>query len=533
MLSSLPHSLLSRLDFVAAAGEEIAQPVDLLPSRIVEHSLRGHEAEYGGFIKARVSHGFDLQPGATVWVPKPGHLGRYRPITALGLRDRVLLRALTNELSRDIPPFDRSFHAQQMFQQRPLETDAPYIVIADVSSFYFFIDHELLASRVVDLTARADTAEATREVLDGLLGRPYGLPQNFGPSAPLSEVFIAPVERRLLRSGIMTFRANDDFRLCAGSWGEALQALERLQEEVSQVGLDLNGDKSWILKRDTYASNLALADEYLATALESVDDDLPEIDPYTGAPVEDEAEEEDADEDWEGDAVHEQNGDDSSGENALSDAAMAAAFSNVFHQAASQRLSDLSLNGFVRSANRQAMTVSLVVLTRLGSDAAVDVGAQMVAVDPLLTRDYVRYLRALPAKGTDAADRVQAALERFRGHAPFWTQAWLVDVLLDPRAELTGDLVDWLRALLKSRAPAVLRMRAALALTFHGKLSAQAVAEMLDELPAAARPDAVAAMALAGSASSATAAAAFPDDRLLRWVFEFASEHREDPGALL
>lgn len=263
MFSNLPQSLLGRLDFVAATREEIAQPVDLLPSRIVEHAVRGHEVEYGGLIKAKVSQGFDLEPGATVWVPKPGHLGRYRPITALGLRDRVLLRALTNELSSDIPPFDRSFQAQQVFQQRPLETDAPYIVVADVSSFYFFVDHELLASRVVDLTARADTAEATREVLDGLLGRPYGLPQNFGPSTPLSEIFIAPVERRLLRSGITTFRANDDFRLCAGSWGEALQALERLQEEVSQVGLDLNGEKSWLLKRDTYASNLTLAEKYV------------------------------------------------------------------------------------------------------------------------------------------------------------------------------------------------------------------------------------------------------------------------------
>jgi hypothetical protein len=108
-----------------------------------------------------------------------------------------------------------------------------------VSAFYLFVDHQLLASRLIDLTARADTSEAIRAVLDGLIGRPYGLPQNFGPSMPLSEAFIAPVERHMLRAGITTFRSNDDFRLCAASWGDALQALERLHEEVNRVGLDL------------------------------------------------------------------------------------------------------------------------------------------------------------------------------------------------------------------------------------------------------------------------------------------------------
>lgn len=524
MFLSLARSLWPRLDFDRATRDEIADPIDSLPSRIVEHAVRGNEAQYAELIEAQSSLGFDIAPSATVWVPKPGHLGRYRPITALGLRDRVVLRALTNELSTDIPPQDRSFQAQQTFQQRPLETDAPYVVIADVASFYFFVDHELLASRLVDLTARADTAEATREMLDGLVGRPYGLPQNFGPSVPLSEAFIAPVERRLVRSGTVTFRANDDFRLCTRSWGEALQALERLQEEVSQVGLDLNGDKSWILKRETYASNLTLAGTYLAQALESVEDDFPDIDTYAGELVEDD-DERDEDEEQAEEGV--------TGEGAEAEAGAAAAFSGVFERVAGRRLSGERLDGFERTANRQALTVSLAALTRLGSDAVVDVGAQMVAVDPLLTRQYVRYLRALPAEGTVSAERIQATLDRFRGHAPFWTQAWMADVLLDPRAELTGAVLVWLRALLESRAPAVLRMRAAIAMAFHGELDVQAIAEMIDGLPPAARADAVAAMALARSANGGIAAAAFADDRLLRWVFDFASLHREDPSPLL
>jgi hypothetical protein len=512
---TLPTSLRARLDFACATVDEIGQPIDSLPSRIVEHAVRGHEAEYAALIEAKCSSGFDVEVATSVWVPKAGGIGRYRPVAALGLSDRVLLRALANELDADIPEFERSFEAQQAFQRRPLETEASHIVIADVASFYFFVDHELLASRLVDLTARADTAEATRDVLDGLVGRSYGLPQNFGPSAPLSEAFIGPVDRRMARAGVATFRSNDDFRLCAEGWGAALQALERLQEEVSQVGLDLNGDKSWILKRETYEANLGLADRYLADVLASVEDDFPEVDSYTGAPVEGDADDEPGDEDSEEDAAAE------------------AAYATVFELAAGRRLSDAKLSGFERSANRQALTVALFVLTRIGSAAVVESGAQMTAVDPVLTRQYVNYLRALPADGQTAANWVQAGLGKFHGHAPYWTQAWMVNVLLDPRVDLTEQVIDWLQALLGSRAPAVLRMRAAMALAFHGQLRAQAIAESLDELPAAARPEAVAAIAFAGSASTSTAVEGFADDRLLRWVFEIASQHRSDPSPLL
>jgi hypothetical protein len=76
-------------------------------------------------------------------------------------------------------------------------------------------------------------------------------------------------------------------------------------------------------------------------------------------------------------------------------------------------------------------------------------------------------------------------------------------------------------------------MRAALALAFHGQLSSNAIAQLIDGLPAAAQPDAVAAMALAGSASMSTINAVIGDDRLARWVFEFASAARHDPSVLL
>lgn len=527
VLTALPHDLRSRLNFTSATADEIAEPIDTLPSRIVERALAGRDEDYAKLVEAKTSQSMEVAPAETVWVPKPGHIGRYRPIAALGIVDRVLLRALTSELAGDVPAFDRSFAAHQAFQQQPVETGSRYVVVADVASFYFFVEHQLLAARLVDLTARADTAEATRVLLDGLIGRPYGLPQNFGPSTPLSEAFIGPVERRMQRAGVVTFRSNDDFRLCADGWGDALQALERLQEEVSAVGLDLNGEKSWILKLDTYTRNMELIDELLAEALASADDeDLPDIDAYTGEPVaHDENENEDEDED-EGEGEGE-------GENDA-DAALADLAVRIFEHAATQRLADQRMDGFHRTATRQAIVTGLHLLTRTGSDAGVTDGAKMVAIDPLLARPYVGYLRALDAEGPITAQRVQQTLALFRGHAPYWTQAWLANALLDPRVTLTKDSVAFLERLLGSRAPAALRMRAALVLAFHGRLGAAEIAATLDGLPPSARPDAVAAMAVSSArGGSRRALPTYPDDRLLQWVAEFAIEHREDPGPLL
>src|SRR5204863_9646117 len=119
--------------------------------------------------------------------------------------------------------------------------------------------HQLLESRIVESSARADTAESIRAVLTGLSERQYGLPQNFVPSDALSDLYISWVERRLVRRGIATYRVNDDFRLGTDTWGEALQALELLGQELSLIGLDLNAEKSWILGREKYESHLGLA----------------------------------------------------------------------------------------------------------------------------------------------------------------------------------------------------------------------------------------------------------------------------------
>ena len=199
----------------------------------------------------------------------------------------MLLRALTNDLTTRVQWPDRSYEASRRFQQQVLEEEFSHVVVADIASFYFYIDHDRLETQIVEASARADTARAIRTLLFGINGKPFGIPQNFRPSDLLSELYIAPFQRNLVRRGVFAYRHNDDFRLGAYGWGEALKALESLQAEVNRAGLDLNGEKSWILKRDTYESNLNASNRLFREALadvEAADIDI-EVDPYTGEPL--------------------------------------------------------------------------------------------------------------------------------------------------------------------------------------------------------------------------------------------------------
>ena len=385
----------------------------------------------------------------------------------------------------------------------PLEYD--YVVIADVASFYFFVDHQILEQRIVDSTAQADTAEALRSLLAAVLNRPYGLPQNFWASDVLADLYISWVQRRLQRAGIPTFRHNDDFRLGAASFGAGLQALERLQEELNAVGLDLNGEKSWILLRENYEANLDLHGKIVEEALPD-EGGLVSIDPYTGEPRDDEPQEDVSDEEAE---------------------RIAAA---VFEHATTRLLSDERLTGFEVRAHRDLLNTALWYFRKSQSFAALELGPNLVAVDPSFAQAYAGYLDALTPSdtATETSVRILEVLERFRGHAPYWVQAWLIEPLLAPAADLSDDAAAWLRELLASRAPAVLRARAALGLAVHRKLDAAAVIAIFDAMPAAAKPDLVAALAFVEPEQTQSVKAVVESGHLFHWIFDYATEHSDD-----
>ena len=476
----------------------------MLPSRVVEKALDGHERDYGQAIHARLLAGMEVNVQESIWAPKPGPLGRYRWLTLIPIRERVLLRALVMDLGDDAPIPERSGEAFNAFQAAPLEVpEHQYITVSDVASFYFYVDHQLLESRVVEASAKADTAEAIRAVLASIGNRSYGLPQNFAPSDALSEVYISWVERRLARAGVPTYRHNDDFRLGAPTWGEALRSLERLGDELSSVGLELNGEKSWIIGREKYEANLGLADEIFQAA---IPDDVPAVDPYTGEPLEPEG-------------------------GPPSDEEMLAFGQAIFEQAAVDRLSDERMTGFQLRANRELLNTGLAIFRNATSDAGLQRGPALVAVDPAFAQSYSWYLESLADadEADETSSRILAVVDRYGGHTPHWVQAWLINPLLAPRAQLNENARAWLQGILNSDAPSMLRGRAAIALAAHEQIDVGEVARLFNVFPSATRPDLVAALGfLQPDETDAPVRAVIGSEHLYRWIFDYASANSDD-----
>ncbi len=78
MRISVAPELAGRLELRSAVEQEIAAPRTLLPSRVVEAALGDHIADYASAVLAQVRSGTEVEAQETVWVPKPGRVGRYR-----------------------------------------------------------------------------------------------------------------------------------------------------------------------------------------------------------------------------------------------------------------------------------------------------------------------------------------------------------------------------------------------------------------------------------------------------------------------
>lgn len=216
-------------------------------------------------------------PGQIVTVRKSGH--GVRPVAELSVRDRVLYRVLVRRWTDVLPEPDRTSAAYDRFLQAPLRTDQPprYVVSSDVTACYEYIDHGVLAREVLARTGDADAVEALTDLLGGLMGRSYGLPQQSEPSDVLADAYLSIVERRLLRQGLRLWRYNDDFRIAVDSWSAALNAVDALERACRDVGLALNDLKTVIRKGETYETTLSRRDEILKEISEEVEVDLTEV----------------------------------------------------------------------------------------------------------------------------------------------------------------------------------------------------------------------------------------------------------------
>ena len=212
-------------------------------------------------------------PSEASFVPVPKVNNATRLAALMTLTDRAVYFALVEPLRARIeqalisddqllwPRAVDKDKAWSTLETAPLEEDGAYIVLADVSSFYESIDHDLLAARLVELTGNVPVVHALRDFLGKVMGARRGIPQGLDVSDVLATAYLSSVDGLMSRSLWPYFRHGDDVRIVVPDHGAGRQALHLFETGLRSVGLTLNGQKSRILLRATYQSHLEAVNE--------------------------------------------------------------------------------------------------------------------------------------------------------------------------------------------------------------------------------------------------------------------------------
>jgi hypothetical protein len=480
MAIQLAEPLLKRLKLEQSLRAERDRAQDRLPSRVAEDAVASHGRKYATWLAGACAAGFDPAPQEVMWMPK-GPL-RYRPLSALPLAERVVFRAFADDLARNVTPLDAYQDSRDTFERSILEADDEFthFGLADVASFYRYVPHSLLAERIIEATGRGDLANAVREFLRTAMQSDVGLPQNVGPSDQFADLVIGPVERRLIRRGYAVSRYNDDFRIAGRSNRAVRRGLEALQAELHEVGFTLNDSKTRILRRETFEAHV----EQVAGADYEDAGDIGD-EPATTAILN-------------------------------STTRMLRASLRQPPTGSRSRLQEATALDRVRRALRR--------LTRWKDPSALNQGQAIVNRYPSLTQQYAIYCAALAEDGSGA--EVGRYLQRVfpRLILTWWQDLWLLQPII-AGAPAGVRLRRWIVSRVEGGdVPPMLRARAALAGASAGLVSSETALRLVEILPEAARPDAIAAYAVAnGEASAKKALAGLPDTLLAGWVFDHHS----------
>lgn len=126
-----------------------------------------------------------------------------------------------------------------------LAEENEYVLETDVSGFYENIDVERVTSIFKQFTDRQDVGNEIRHLLRPWADpRKRGVPQGYGPSDILAEIYLDGVDRRLKNNGFDHVRYNDDFVVFCKSRDEAIEAQNLLEREFRIRGLNMKSGKT-------------------------------------------------------------------------------------------------------------------------------------------------------------------------------------------------------------------------------------------------------------------------------------------------
>ena len=491
--------MLDHSEITDALQAELTTSRRLLPAPSHHVALLTQLNEVTEWIEGSLSA--DWRPSAEQIVAASKGRHGVRPIAIWELRSAVVYRALSNRLAAKLPSLVRSGAAWAEFQREPLTRSGEYIVSADIAACYQMLDHGELARELTVQTGDGRTVEDIVELLTEVSGRKYGLPQQSVPSDVLAEVYLATLERRILRKGLDMTRYNDDFRVNCSSWSEVVRAIETLSEEARSMGLILNDSKVLTYKRTTYEKNLdksAALREDIATEAEI---DLTDYYEHYDGELE----------------------------------AVIPAQTEVDELAAVrvlERWQSVAGRGHVTESNRaehaallQILPVALRDLGKSAVDApgALDISMKLLRYEQTTTPAVCRFLIG---RHDDAAllasfDKLLAKNVYLTGWQSWWLQQPLARLDLT-KGKGSQKRTSWLRTLFEdAQKSPVLRANAAKTMARHKLVNVDALLKIYDRSSAVETPAIVEAIALL-KPSTKVRQAVTGDSKINEWVFDWA-----------
>lgn len=496
----LDSDTLNSLDLETAASAEAASPADLLPLTIVDSVLGLRAASVANALAAELEYGRTIDQPEILAVPKPRR-GR-RPVAILGPRDRTLYRALTNALGESIPTPDRASGSFETFKRAPLaaesQDESAFVLMADVSSCYQYIDHEVVHREIVTRTADPFLAAGIVELLQPLEGNAFGLPQNRASSHRLAELVLSIPERLMRRKGHTIWRYSDDFRVGVADRRNAYEAIDDLSESLRLVGLTLNDEKTLVKSLHSYETWANALDKRLEEFVEEASVDL-------------------ADFTYEGDLIEPDQRE-----------VMAESAGRMIDHWVEEEDQERTQFGPGAVARRQMLNLSIGVLGAIGDVRILPLVARILDSDPSMAPKLASYMELIVAHSEDEFDaefdKLVSKQELYLGP---WQCLWLMEPLKQSSG-LTKVQRAWLTAMTVGRSPYV-GAASSLVLAIHHDASVDDLVKRFDSLRPAAAPLAVAAMSLqVGGENTLQIDAVLDEDPFLQWVFDEAPKGEVD-----
>jgi len=472
----LAPDVFKRLNPLTAVKQEMSTRNRLLPRRWDYVSLAGNAEAVERWLRPRLRRG-DVGSLTDVVFADKGWRGA-RPLNVMALEDRVLYRALVNLVAEALPVALRQRPAVAGFRQAPFQVEqVRYVTKTDITAYYEFVDHQVLADELIAQTGEEPAVVALMDLLARMMGRHVGLPQVHVSSDVLGDTYIDPVRRRLLRRGLDIFTYSDDFLIATATLGAARNAIEECAAEVRTLGLVLNERKTLTYRIHNYSESLgayAAAEKRLFTDERHSSDDLSLLeDDYGDLDVSDEGVEEAL---ALGEAPVDSDVDDA--EAIVQDDEPQATPDDLAERraGAASRAWDLWFLGDeseeTQSGRDVAVTQSLLqrALPALGAAAdrrPLDRLTMLLQNEPALTPQVAEYLTAYGATGKSARKSIRSALDDVVGQDIFspWQCMWLAEAagVLRTAGTRHHPHIDWLVQCVAT-APAALAATAAAAL---------------------------------------------------------------------